>query len=88
MWNNPNGNATCANEKDIADKDLKTLRNARWDKAFKKGDFQDYVEENPRDEVNRKATIVIEHIIQASDVSHTMVRNLLPCFFLSFCFAG
>ena len=25
-----------------------------------------------RDDVNRKATIVIEHLIQASDVSHTM----------------
>ena len=27
---------------------------------------------NPRAEVNRKATIVIEHLIQASDVAHTM----------------
>ncbi|CAB9514142.1 Receptor-type guanylate cyclase gcy [Seminavis robusta] len=60
---------------DIADKDLKALRNARWDKAFKKGDVNssDPVEEqSPRDAVNRKATIVIEHIIQASDISHTM----------------
>lgn len=30
------------------------------------------MEEDKRDEVNRKATIVIEHIIQASDISHTM----------------
>ena len=53
---------------DIADKELKVLRNARWDKAF----AEVLTEENPRDTVNRKATIVIEHLIQASDVSHTM----------------
>ncbi|CAB9520029.1 Receptor-type guanylate cyclase gcy [Seminavis robusta] len=52
---------------DIADKGLKTARNARWDKAFKM-DF----DEATRDAVNRKATIVLEHLIQASDVSHTM----------------
>ena len=52
---------------DIMDKELKELRNNRWDKAFKGG-----MEENTRDAVNRKATIVIEHLIQASDVSHTM----------------
>jgi hypothetical protein len=58
---------------DIADKDLKTLRNNRWDKAFKamkNGDASS--KEDQRDAVNRKATIVIEHLIQASDVSHTM----------------
>ena len=58
---------------DIADKDLKTLRNNRWDKAFKidlDGEVQSKQEQ--RDAVNRKATIVIEHLIQASDVSHTM----------------
>jgi len=53
---------------DIMDKDLKALRNARWDKAFKDSNSV----ENARDVVNRKATIVIEHIIQASDVAHTM----------------
>ena len=53
---------------DIVDQDLKALRNARWDKAFKTAAGK----EDPRDAVNRKATIVIEHIIQASDVSHTM----------------
>lgn len=57
---------------DIVDKDLKNLRNARWDKAFQKGDSVHHVDASPRDEVNRKATIVIEHIIQASDISHTM----------------
>jgi hypothetical protein len=47
---------------DIFDKELNDLRKSRWDRAF--GD----------DEVDQdlRATIVIEHIIQASDVSHTM----------------
>ncbi|CAB9499837.1 Receptor-type guanylate cyclase gcy [Seminavis robusta] len=56
---------------DIVDKELKDLRNGRWDKAFS----DDKVLESPqdiRDDVNRKATIVIEHLIQASDVAHTM----------------
>ena len=53
---------------DIADKDLKAARNARWDKAFK----ESKLEESRQDTVNRKATIVIEHLIQASDVAHTM----------------
>ena len=62
---------------DIIDIELKQLRNNRWDKAFKRDissiNIQDYEEEDDtRDSINRKATIVIEHLIQASDVSHTM----------------
>jgi len=53
---------------DIVDASLKQLRNDRWKKAFD----VDHVDENERDSVNRKATICIEHIIQASDISHTM----------------
>jgi hypothetical protein len=56
---------------DIVDKDLKELRNARWDKAFKTP-MSLSTRENPQATVNRKATIVIEHLIQASDVAHTM----------------
>jgi class 3 adenylate cyclase len=52
---------------DIMDKDLKVLRNNRWEKAFNEGPS-----DNLEEAVNRKATIVIEHLIQASDVSHTM----------------
>ena len=52
---------------DIMDKDLKALRNARWDKAFKEN-----ADEGTTTATNRKATIVIEHLIQASDVAHTM----------------
>ena len=59
---------------DIADKELKELRNNRWDKAFSIHTKQNALMSPPeqRDAVNRKATIVIEHLIQASDVSHTM----------------
>lgn len=41
---------------DIVDKELKNLRNARWEKAFK----GETVEESKEDVVNRKATIVLE----------------------------
>jgi hypothetical protein len=54
---------------DIMDKDLSAQRKARWATAF--ADDQSHalsVQEN----INRKATIVIEHLIQASDVAHTM----------------
>jgi len=52
---------------DIMDKELKELRNGRWTKAF-----QERSDEGTKAALNRKATIVIEHIIQASDVAHTM----------------
>lgn len=58
---------------DIVDKDLKNLRNARWEKAFKKEeDSAHLVGLSKRDSVNRKATIILEHLIQASDIAHTM----------------
>jgi hypothetical protein len=52
------------------DKELKELRNGRWQKAF----FSESpsLSEEVHMTVNRKATIVIEHLIQASDVAHTM----------------
>lgn len=53
---------------DIVDKDLKQIRNLRWDHAFS----HSAIIVNDRHKDNHKATIVIEHLIQASDVSHTM----------------
>ena len=53
---------------DIMDKDLGAARKARWNKAFS----DEKLDETEITKVNRKATIVIEHLIQASDVSHTM----------------
>lgn len=76
-------NAVCAT--DIIDKDLKADRNKRWDKAFsleaksvefsvndEDSDWENDDEDDYVHQTNRKATIVIEHIIQASDVAHTM----------------
>eukprot|EP00977_Amphora_coffeiformis_P016571 scaffold5169_cov172-Amphora_coffeaeformis.AAC.2 len=56
---------------DIVDKELKQLRNERWNRAFH-ADEGVSQKESKRDATNRKATIVIEHLIQASDVAHTM----------------
>ncbi|KAL3937662.1 MAG: hypothetical protein SGBAC_007278 [Bacillariaceae sp.] len=59
---------------DIMDKELKALRNAKWDKAFSQDVTRlDGVLSGTVMEVNnRKATVVIEHLIQASDIAHTM----------------
>lgn len=55
---------------DIMDPLLKQLRNARWKKTFS---LQNAEDQAPlKEKVDRKATIVIEHLIQASDVAHTM----------------
>ena len=55
---------------DIMDKSLGALRKQRWGKAFARKDSSDI--RNNEEDVNRKATIVLEHLIQASDVAHTM----------------
>jgi hypothetical protein len=63
---------------DIFDKELQALRKSRWDTAFRYWAEQNTsadgaVQSTSADgDVNRKATIVIEHLIQASDVAHTM----------------
>lgn len=41
-------------------------RNERWAKAFSS------TNDSSPDNINLKVTIVVEHLIQASDVSHTM----------------
>jgi hypothetical protein len=53
---------------DIFDKQMTTVRKSRWNKAF----HGDASGSSSEEDMNRKATIVIEHIIQASDVAHTM----------------
>jgi 3'5'-cyclic nucleotide phosphodiesterase len=58
---------------DIVDKDLKKLRNDRWNRAFSTiKTSENFKQQSGQSEINRKATIVIEHLIQASDVAHTM----------------
>lgn len=63
---------------DIADKELQAFRKSRWTKAFQ-DEYKDepsndnlFLSSETDDAVDRKATIVFEHIIQASDVAHTM----------------
>ena len=55
---------------DIMDSDMVALRKKRWEKAFDPSLSSEAFLLDV--DVNRKATIVIEHIIQASDVAHTM----------------
>ncbi|CAB9510863.1 Receptor-type guanylate cyclase gcy [Seminavis robusta] len=73
---------------DLGDKQLKELRNGRWEKAFATSDESSSLNtggssdtlsscadlESGRErtciQINRKATIVIEHLIQAADVAH------------------
>jgi hypothetical protein len=54
---------------DIVDKHLKKVRNDRWESAFS---TQNEVIGPSCRSTTMKATIVIEHLIQASDVAHTM----------------
>jgi hypothetical protein len=70
---------------DIVDKELQALRKARWETAFS-DKTESSLAAAPRpvdalsssssslelESMHRKATIVIEHLIQASDVAHTM----------------
>jgi 3'5'-cyclic nucleotide phosphodiesterase len=53
---------------DIMDKDLKELRNRQWDRAFNEKEQASSLV----DSTNYKATVVMNHLIQASDVAHTM----------------
>ena len=54
---------------DIFDPELNGLRKKRWERAFSDDGSGSLT---GQEEANLRATIVIEHIIQASDVSHTM----------------
>lgn len=55
---------------DIFDPDMIKVRNSRWEKAF--GETTPDSELSVEEDKSLKATIVIEYIMQASDVSHTM----------------
>jgi len=61
----------CVIATDIFDKEMKMFRDIRWEKAFR-SKYPSQGSTTDIDDWNRKATIVIECIIQASDVSHTM----------------
>lgn len=56
---------------DIADKELKNKREARWDAAFLQNSESTGVSLSKHD-MNRRATVIFEYIIQASDIAHCM----------------
>ena len=57
---------------DIVDKELQALRKARWETAFSSSHADDW-------DINRKATIVIEHLIQVRrDVAGSLFVFSLP----------
>lgn len=58
----------CVMATDIFDKDLRAIRKSRWEKVFS----EDASLSSHDEECDCKATIVIERIMQASDVGHTM----------------
>jgi class 3 adenylate cyclase len=62
----------CVLATDIFDKEMKSFRDSRWEKAFKPSHEDSITRSQNNDDWNRKATITIECIIQASDVAHTM----------------
>jgi len=51
---------------DVMDKDLKAIRDARWAVAFQQSGPES------REDINRQITILVEHLMQASDIAHTM----------------
>ena len=69
----------CVMASDIVDKDLKALRNARWEQAFNK--TAEIQEKDPRDAVNRK--VHAENKLEMSDTVATVVpecfANVLHC---------
>jgi len=57
----------CVMATDIFDKDLRSTRKMQWDKVYSNNKYPSDAEEE-----DLKTTIVIDHIMQASDVAHTM----------------
>jgi hypothetical protein len=62
-----NQNFSPISSADIADKELKQLREKRWDDAFSERATDCW-----KKDIDRRATITFEYIIQASDIAHTM----------------
>lgn len=82
----------CVMATDILDPELKESRNRQWRQAFSSSSPQRRFD---REMGNRKATIVIEHLMQTSDIAHTMqhvspievgVRSRSLTSLTSFCF--
>jgi hypothetical protein len=57
---------------DIADRQINEERQVKWERAFAETKASEQSGLQRQEEMNRKATVVIEQIIQVSDVAHTM----------------
>lgn len=57
---------------DIADRQVNEQRQIKWDKAFRSKPIEDMTPLQMQEDMNRRATAVIDLIIQVSDVAHTM----------------
>lgn len=64
---------------DIADAELRAARNKRWDRVFaekdtatSKNEVDDITSKLHQPTDDTKATIILEHLLQASDIAHTM----------------
>ena len=72
---------------DIFDKDMKELRNRRWDKAFHKTEESRHrriTKMSMEEDRNRRATIVIEHIV--STIFNFLCSNIVMSYlYLIFC---
>jgi 3'5'-cyclic nucleotide phosphodiesterase len=60
----------CVMATDVFDPKLRASRDERWYKAFT--ETQSVEESKSKDLASRKATIILEHLILASNVAHTM----------------
>ena len=57
---------------DIADREVNDDRKIKWGRAFRSKLPKDPTPLQLQEDMNRKGTAVIDHIIQVSDVAHTM----------------
>eukprot|EP00934_Nitzschia_sp_Nitz4_P000910 Nitzschia sp. Nitz4//scaffold439_size10204//5658//9665//NITZ4_009080-RA/size10204-processed-gene-0.12-mRNA-1//-1//CDS//3329551869//910//frame0 len=59
---------------DVLDLEIRKLRTMRWQDTFgpRRNNRESSKPGRDNDNINRKATIVMEHLLQASDVAHTM----------------
>lgn len=67
---------------DICDKELGQLRKNRWDRAFSQNDTKGI---SVSEDMDRKATIVLEHLIQVRGASRPKGPNSCSLFVLISC---
>lgn len=61
---------------DVWDPQLASMRKERWNRAFNDA-YSDYNKCLSQDDIDRKASTVLEHLITASDVSHCMQHKAI-----------